>query len=94
MGYGGASFGPGGDGGEEVGNRRLEEEGDAGEKGRRGKTLGGLPAAPGTGGDAKSEGGNKALFYTKDMLDNRETVEGPVRVEAPGRNGETGPAGR
>ena len=43
---------------------------------------------------AKADGGNKALFYTKDMLDNRETVEGPVRVEAPGRNGETGPAGR
>lgn len=43
---------------------------------------------------AKAEGGNKALFYTKEMLDNRTTVEGPVRVEAPGRNGETGPAGR
>ena len=34
---------------------------------------------------AKAEGGNKALFYTKEMLDNRETAEGPVRVEAPGR---------
>lgn len=43
---------------------------------------------------AKAEGGNKALFYTQEMLDNRETIEGPVRIEAPGRNGETGPAGR
>ena len=43
---------------------------------------------------AKAEGGNKALFYTPDMLDQRETVEGPVRVEAPGRNGETGSAAR
>ena len=43
---------------------------------------------------AKREGGNKALFYSTDMLDNRETVEGPVRIEAPGRNGETGPAAR
>ena len=43
---------------------------------------------------AKREGGNKALFYSADMLDNRETVEGPVRIEAPGRNGETGPAAR
>ena len=43
---------------------------------------------------AKHEGGNKALFYTQDMLDNRETVEGPVRIEAPGRDGETGSAAR
>ena len=43
---------------------------------------------------AKAEGGNKALFYTPDMLDNRETAEGPVRVEAPGRDGETGSAAR
>lgn len=43
---------------------------------------------------AKHEGGNKALFYTPEMLDNRETVEGPVRIEAPGRNGETGSAAR
>ena len=43
---------------------------------------------------AKHEGGNKALFYTPDMLDNRETAEGPVRIEAPGRNGETGSAAR
>ncbi|MCR5566769.1 MAG: GGDEF domain-containing protein [Clostridiales bacterium] len=44
--------------------------------------------------NAKHEGGNKALFYSADMLDNRETVEGPVRIEAPGRNGETGSAAR
>ena len=43
---------------------------------------------------AKHEGGNKALFYTPDMLDNRETAEGPVRMEAPGRDGETGSAAR
>ena len=43
---------------------------------------------------AKAEGGNKALFYSPDMLDQRETVDGPVRVEAPGRNGETGSAAR
>jgi len=43
---------------------------------------------------AKAEGGNKAMFYTPDMLDQRETIEGPVRVEAPGRNGETGSAAR
>ncbi len=43
---------------------------------------------------AKHEGGNKALFYTLDMLDNRETAEGPVRMEAPGRDGETGSAAR
>ena len=43
---------------------------------------------------AKREGGNKALFYTGEMLDERETAEGPVRVEAPGRNGETGSAAR
>ena len=43
---------------------------------------------------AKAEGGNKALFYTPDMLDTRETAEGPVRVEAPGRDGETGSAAR
>ena len=42
----------------------------------------------------KQRGGNKALFYSPDMLDQRETVEGPVRVEAPGRNGETGSAAR
>ena len=34
---------------------------------------------------AKHEGGNKALFYTQEMLDTRETAEGPVRIEAPGR---------
>ena len=44
--------------------------------------------------NAKHEGGNKALFYSADMLDNRETIEGPVRIEAPGRNGETGSAAR
>jgi len=43
---------------------------------------------------AKHEGGNKALFYSLDMLDNRETAEGPVRIEAPGRNGETMSAAR
>jgi diguanylate cyclase (GGDEF)-like protein len=43
---------------------------------------------------AKAEGGNKALFYDREMLDQRATVEGPVRVEAPGRNGETGSAAR
>ena len=36
---------------------------------------------------AKHEGGNKALFYTPEMLDTRETAEGPVRIEAPGRDG-------
>ena len=35
---------------------------------------------------AKSQGGNKALFYSPDMVDQRATIEGPVRVEAPGRN--------
>ena len=35
---------------------------------------------------AKREGGNKALFYSSDMADERETVEGPVRIEAPGRD--------
>ena len=43
---------------------------------------------------AKHEGGNKALFYTTDMLDNRETAEGPVRIEAPGRDGEMESAAR
>ena len=31
---------------------------------------------------AKAEGGNKALLYTPDMADERETVEGPVRIDA------------
>ena len=31
---------------------------------------------------AKAEGGNKALFYSPDMADERETVEGPVRIDA------------
>ena len=35
---------------------------------------------------AKSQGGNKALLYSPDMVDQRATIEGPVRVEAPGRN--------
>ncbi len=43
---------------------------------------------------AKHEGGNKALFYTQDMLDNRETAEGPVRIEAPGRDGNMESAAR
>ena len=43
---------------------------------------------------AKHEGGNKALFYTADMLDTRETVEGPVRIEAPGRDGNMTSAAR
>ena len=43
---------------------------------------------------AKHEGGNKALFYTPDMLDTRETVEGPVRIEAPGRDGNMTSAAR
>ena len=43
---------------------------------------------------AKSEGGNKALFYSPDMKDKRETTEGPVRIEAPGRDGITGSASR
>ena len=34
---------------------------------------------------AKAQGGNRALFYTPDMQDRRESAEGPVRVEAPGR---------
>ena len=41
---------------------------------------------------AKSEGGNKALFYSPDMKDKRETTEGPVRIEAPGRDSSTGSA--
>ena len=36
---------------------------------------------------AKAEGGNKALFYNPEMKDRRETTEGPVRIEAPGREG-------
>lgn len=43
---------------------------------------------------AKADGGNKALFFTRDMLDQRETAEGPVREEAPGRDGETESAAR
>ena len=43
---------------------------------------------------AKHEGGNKALFYTPEMLDTRETAEGPVRIEAPGRDGEFTSAAR
>ena len=43
---------------------------------------------------AKHEGGNKALFYIPEMLDTRETAEGPVRIEAPGRDGEMTSAGR
>ena len=44
---------------------------------------------------AKAEGGNKALFYDKGMLDQRETTEGHIRMEAPGRedvpgNGQNG----
>ncbi len=39
---------------------------------------------------AKAEGGNKALFYTRDMLDNRETVGSSVHFETPDRNGGTG----
>ena len=34
----------------------------------------------------KHEGGNKALFYTPDMLDSREAAEESVRIEAPGRD--------
>ena len=36
---------------------------------------------------AKAQGGNRALFYSPDMKDQRETTEGPVRIEAPGRKG-------
>ena len=44
---------------------------------------------------AKREGGNKALFYSPDMTDDREaSEEGPVRIEAPGRDGKTGSAAR
>lgn len=43
---------------------------------------------------AKHEGGNKAMFYSTDMLDTRETVEGPVRIEAPGRDGNMTSAAR
>ena len=43
---------------------------------------------------AKHEGGNEALFYIPEMLDTRETAEGPVRIEAPGRDGEMTSAGR
>ena len=43
---------------------------------------------------AKHEGGNKALFYSPDMLDTRETAEGPVRIEAPGRDGKMTSAAR
>ena len=35
---------------------------------------------------AKAEGGNKARFYNAEMKDRRETAEGPVRIEAPGRD--------
>ena len=41
---------------------------------------------------AKSQGGNKALFYAPDMPDKRESTEGPVRIEAPGRNASSGSA--
>ena len=43
---------------------------------------------------AKAQGGNRALFYSPDMQDRRETAEGPVRMEAPGRDGSTGTAAR
>ena len=39
---------------------------------------------------AKTQGGNRALFYSADMKDLRETTEGPVRIEAPGRKGSPG----
>ena len=39
---------------------------------------------------AKAEGGNKALFYDRNMLDQRETAEAPVRTETSGGNGATG----
>ena len=48
-------------GGEEVGDRRLEEEGDAGKKGRRGEALGRLPAHPGAGGNPEPDGGAVAF---------------------------------
>ena len=38
---------------------------------------------------AKHEGGNKAMVYSPEMLDNPETSEGSVRTEAPGRDGKT-----
>ena len=43
---------------------------------------------------AKAQGGNKALFYSPDMQDQRETAEGSFRLEAPGRDGSTGSAAR
>ena len=42
---------------------------------------------------AKADGGNKALFYTQDMLNQRTAPEGPVRTEAPGGDRGTGAAG-
>lgn len=47
--------------GEEVGDRRLEEEGDAGEERGRGEALGGLPAPPGAGRHPEPEGGAVAF---------------------------------
>lgn len=55
------SFGTGEERGEEVSYRCLEEESNSCEKGGRGKALGGLPAAPGTGGDTESDGGTIAF---------------------------------
>jgi len=43
---------------------------------------------------AKADGGNKALFYSPELQARRETAEGPVRMEAPGRDGSTGSAAR
>ena len=39
---------------------------------------------------AKADGGNKALFYSPEMGDDRETVEGPVRIDADHPDKKTG----
>jgi len=39
---------------------------------------------------AKAEGGNKALFYSPEMADERRTAEGPVRIDAKHPDQKTG----
>ena len=45
---------------------------------------------------AKNEGGNKALFFTGEMLEEhgKEESQSPVRIEAPGRDGDFASAAR
>ena len=46
------------------------------------------------GDDHQMRMSEQVARYIMEMLDSRETIEGPVRIEAPGRDGTTGSAAR